>query len=103
NCSPILGGYYWADPPSIDGSGNNQSSWNQGWYFDPNAAPGSACNYNQYGGAWPRHNGLMNVGFMDGHVKSMKPFDMLAGVKYKVQAPPDSEVVDPEAYWWGRN
>ena len=35
---------------------------------------------------------MMNVGFMDGHVKSMKPFDLLAGVKYKVQAPPDSEV-----------
>ncbi len=102
-CSPIQGGYYWADPPSIDGSGNNPASWNQGWYFDPNAAPGSACNYNQYGGAWPRHNGLMNVGFMDGHVKSMKPFDLLAGVRYKVQAPPDSEVVDQEAYWWGRN
>ena len=103
NCTPIQGGWFSEDAPAIlDADGFNYSGRNQyyfGWFFDAS----QACTWQRYGGAWPRHTGTMNITWVDGHIKPKRPFDLLAGVRYNVATPQQSQVVNKSVYVWDRD
>jgi prepilin-type processing-associated H-X9-DG protein len=51
-----------------------------------------------YGNAWPRHNGHMNVAFVDGHVRSITPAGLGAGCQ--VLNAWTGEIFDRGLYLW---
>ncbi|HRK21394.1 MAG TPA: prepilin-type N-terminal cleavage/methylation domain-containing protein [Fimbriimonadaceae bacterium] len=99
SCSFTAGGWYTVDAPSRQGSDQHPAYWNQGWYF--NKANGDPCQWNVYGGAWPRHTGNMLVAWVDGHATSVKPLSLLSGVLYDTATPSASTVSDFSLYKWG--
>lgn len=116
NCGGTAAGYYAMDPPSRVGSDNTVNSWNQGWYLE-DATNGAVCGgaswnlYNAYGSTWPRYArgkngggdpGLVSVGHLDGHVKTLKVGQMLEGAVYPASAPLSGRgVTDQTRYRWG--
>ena len=54
--------------------------------------------FRKYGGAWPWHNGQMNVLFIDGHVKLMTPSNLVSGCTLESQA--TGVIIDSGSYDW---
>lgn len=54
-----------------------------------------------YGNAWPRHNGHMNVTFVDGSVRSLTPAEL--GVGCHVRDAWQGSIYDREKYLWDVN
>jgi len=87
---PVGGGNWFIEAPSWWYSGTRW--WFGGWQIDD---PDS---WLQFGGTWPRHNEMLNVAFVDGHVKAMKIEHLLAGVDPRTRV-----VSDRNAYLWDRD
>jgi prepilin-type N-terminal cleavage/methylation domain-containing protein/prepilin-type processing-associated H-X9-DG protein len=102
NCTPASGGWFSQDAPAIlDANGFNYSTTAQyyfGWFIDPS----QACTWQKFGGAWPRHTGVMNITWLDGHVKAQRPLDLMKGVQYNITTPQTSQVIDKSVYVWDR-
>ncbi|HZT41574.1 MAG TPA: DUF1559 domain-containing protein [Chthonomonadaceae bacterium] len=102
NCTPVSGGWFSEDAPAIlDSTGFNYATTAQyyfGWFIDPS----QACTWQKYGGAWPRHTGVMNITWVDGHVKAVPPLSLMKGVQYNITTPQLSEVIDKSVYVWDR-
>jgi prepilin-type N-terminal cleavage/methylation domain-containing protein/prepilin-type processing-associated H-X9-DG protein len=96
NCTPIQGGWMSNDPPSSDFS--NSTAWNGGWRLD-----NISCKWDRFGGMYPRHTGMVLIGWLDGHVKAARPLDLLAGVQHNFSDPPVGIVVDRSIYVWDLN
>ncbi|HZP80078.1 MAG TPA: DUF1559 domain-containing protein [Chthonomonadaceae bacterium] len=105
NCTPIEGGWFSEDAPAIlDANGNNYANttlYYFGWFFN-DATHG--CSWQRYGGAYPRHNGIMNIVWVDGHVKGSRPLDLIKGIQYDGSTPnsnpQSSRVIDKSVYVW---
>lgn len=93
NCSGVGGGWMSNDPPSSDFSGT--TAWNGGWRLD-----NVSCKWDRFGGMYPRHTGTVLIGWVDGHVKAMRPEALLAGVQHNFSDPPIGIVVDKTKYLW---
>jgi prepilin-type processing-associated H-X9-DG protein len=104
DCRPVNGGWFSEDAPAIlDAAGKNYANttlYYFGWFF----ADRHGCSWQRYGGAYPRHNGVMNVVWVDGHVKAANPLELLAGVQYDGttanSSPQKSRVIDRSVYAW---
>jgi prepilin-type processing-associated H-X9-DG protein len=104
NCRPIKGGWFSEDAPAIlDSSNHNYSNstvYYYGWFIEDH----HGCSWQRYGGAYPRHNGVMNVVWVDGHVKATAPLDLMRGVAYDGStansSPQCSRVIDKSVYVW---
>ena len=55
----------------------------------------------KFGGAWPRHQGHMNVGFVDGHVKAITTDQLAAGCD--LQPDWSGLIKDYQTYLWNVN
>jgi prepilin-type N-terminal cleavage/methylation domain-containing protein/prepilin-type processing-associated H-X9-DG protein len=84
---PKGGGNWFVEAPSFWYSGT--AWWFGGWTID------DCNNYMHYGGTFPRHTSSVNAAFVDGHCKSQRVGDMLAGVN-----PRTYEVFDRQAFNW---
>lgn len=91
---PERGGFFAAHSPAALGSKDvcvfSYSGWGSGSYLGP------------YGGfEAPRHNGIGNVLFVDGHVKAMTPTQLAAGTTWQTGAVNNSiQVTDRSRYLW---
>ena len=65
---------------------------NDGWQKSTTA------DVDDFGGAWPRHNGQMNVLFVDGRVKSVRPMSLVAGCA--LQDNLQGDIFDSMQYSW---
>jgi prepilin-type N-terminal cleavage/methylation domain-containing protein/prepilin-type processing-associated H-X9-DG protein len=88
--APVGGGNWFIEAPSWWYSGS--SFWFGGWQID------NQTSWLQYGGTWPRHNEMLNVAFVDGHVKALKIDHLLEAVD-----PRTRQVFNRERFIWNRN
>jgi prepilin-type N-terminal cleavage/methylation domain-containing protein/prepilin-type processing-associated H-X9-DG protein len=86
---PTGGGNWWIEAPSWWYSGS--SGWKGGWKYTDKTG------WLQYGGTWPRHHEMVNVAFVDGHIKPLRTGQIIAGVD-----PRTAVVYDRDAFIWGR-
>jgi prepilin-type N-terminal cleavage/methylation domain-containing protein/prepilin-type processing-associated H-X9-DG protein len=91
--APSGGGNWYVEAPSYCRS--TTGCWYGGWNLNPSS-------WMCYGGVWPRHNGMANVGFTDGHVKSLNIPAIAAGSNALV-SPGNAGVTDWNLYIWGNN
>lgn len=91
--SPIGGGNWFVEAPHWAFSGT--SWWFGGWQLN------NPSSWLQYGGVFDFHNEVANIGFGDGHAKSMKIPALLAGVIVNPNLTIGG-VFDQHAYLWDR-
>jgi prepilin-type N-terminal cleavage/methylation domain-containing protein/prepilin-type processing-associated H-X9-DG protein len=80
-------GFFWVTPPVSDGTPNYTGPSRAIWEPDRQ----------RYGGVRPRHTRMVNVAFVDGHVKSNTVGALMRGCDL-----PTGRITDTEAYLWDR-
>ena len=94
-CRYVRNGVQRVDTFNINQSQNILYVPKKGWDVDN---PNSAL---VYGGAWPWHNGRMNIGRLDGSVRAVSPQQLSAGCR--VADDWGGDITSPSAYVWDFN
>jgi len=102
--TPYGGGNGAVDPPCrnyADGTDSFpvQANYPSGYYWYGAWNPGSPLAWNVFGGVWPWHTDMVNVGFVDGHAKSMRVSQLAVGCDVKNAW--GGVIFDKNAYLWG--
>jgi len=100
--APEGGGNWALDPPARRLTDNTETFpfpggtttfyWFGGWN------PSKPLAWNVYGGVWPWHGQLVNVSFVDTHIKSMRIAQIAAGCEVKDAW--TGKIFDRDAYLW---